>query len=88
MQSSDQLELKFDSNLRQRSISLDEMELRNHRDGTNTIKKSPKNFIRLFFSYLLASSYKVQAFVYFCATLYFMILYKFGKYIKSTKMYR
>ena len=88
MQSSDQLELKFDSNLRQRSISLDEMELRNHRNGTNIIKKSPKNFIKYFFSYLLASSYKVQAFVYFCASLYFMVLYKFGKYIMGTKMYR
>lgn len=88
MQSSDQLEIKFDSSSRQRSISLDEMELRNHRLGTNIIKKSPKNFIRLFVSYLLASSFKVQAFVYFCASLYVFVLYKFGKYIMSTKMFR
>jgi len=59
MQSSDQLEIKFDNNSRQRSISLDEMELRNHRLGTNISKKSPKNFIRLFVSSLLASSFKV-----------------------------
>ena len=88
MQSVDQLELKFDSNSRQRSISLDEMELRNVRNGSNIIKKSPKNIVRLFFSYLMASSFKVQAFVYFCASLYFFVLYKFGKYIMSTKMFR
>ena len=87
MQSSDQLEIKFDNNSRQRSISLDEMELRNHRLGTNISKKSPKNFIRLFVSSLLASSFKVQAFVYFCASLYVFVLYKFGKYIMSTKMF-
>ena len=59
MQSKDHLELKFSNNFRVRSISVDEMELRSKREGPNSIKKSPKNFIKLFFSYLMASSGKV-----------------------------
>lgn len=82
------LELKFDSNARQRSISMDEGELRAVRpNGTNTVKKSPLNFLKLFFKNLSASNFKVQAIVYFMAFVYFFLIYKLGKYIMSSKAY-
>lgn len=36
----------------------------------------------------MASDFKIKAFVYLCACLYFYVIYKFGKYVLGTKMYK